>query len=516
VPRTRPILRGPLVARLATLASLAVILPAVPLAAVATSSAPTPPALTRTAASAEGDAPVSLWAPTRYETSAYRGRAWTDLGLRLVANDATFELISHRAGYDEKISTVWKSPGGDVALPLGSMTSMGTLRQFLKLTLDPVKSGPTRTMVRGVCFAGYAERVDPAATVTSPYPQWCSYSPFAIGARQGIEAGWAMPLLGNSRAPFKVDPGRYRVTATINPRYAKVFGLTQAEASRTMTLVVKDEEQQGGGHGRLAGRTAPTLPAAQPAAHAPTGPSADEPPPSTVPDLRSVPAWGIQIDGTGDFLQFSATVWNAGNSPLVVDGFREEGEDEMTGYQYFFDADGNQTGYHEVGHFHWDAKPTHQHWHFRDFASYTLLKADQTAIVKSRKEAFCLANTDSVDTTVPGAVLNPSNTDLSTSCGEYGSLSIREVLVSGWGDTYAQFRAGQSFDLKGLPNGTYFIEVRANPRGRLVEGSEDNNVALRKIVIGGKPGARTVTVPKVGLVVEPPTPGQGGGGRPHR
>ena len=508
MPRNHPILRTPLTARLATLASLAVILPALPLAATAstTSTAITatggPTALSQ---AADEHAPLSLWAPKRYETTAYTGRAWTDLGLRLVAHGETFELSSSRSSYDAKISTVWKSPGGDVALPPGSMRTMGTLRGFLKLTLDPVQAGGTQQLVRGVCFAGYAERVDPAATATSPYPRWCSYNPFATGARQGIQAGWAMPLLGNGRAPFKVEPGRYRVTAKINPRYTKAFGLSEADATRTMALVVKGAR---GGAGR-ASLTPPTSRVASPAAAAPTGPAAEELP-ATMPDLRSVPAWGIQIAEKGDYLQFSATVWNAGDSPLVVDGFRKEGEDEMNAYQYFFDADGTQTGYQPVGHFHWDAKPTHQHWHFRDFASYTLLKADKTAIVKSRKEAFCLANTDAVDTTVPSAVLNPDNTDLSTSCGEYGSLSIREVLASGWGDTYAQFRAGQSFDLKGLPNGTYYIEVRANPRGRLVEGSQDNNVALRKIVIGGKPGARTVKVPKVGLVVEPSQGGRGG------
>ncbi|MDP2775085.1 MAG: hypothetical protein Q8O61_16150, partial [Nocardioides sp.] len=336
-------------ARLAIIAGLALVAPTAPALAGVTAG---PPASSAPAATqrAGGDAPVSLWAPKRYETSAYRGRAWTDLGLRLVAHGETFELSSSRSGYDARISTVWKAPGGDVALPLGSMRTMGTLRGFLKFTLDPVKAGRTQQLVRGVCFAGYAERVDPAATATSPYPQWCSYNPFAIGARQGIQAGWAMPLLGNG-GPLKVQPGRYRVTAKINPRYTKAFGLSEADATRTMTLVVKGER---GGAGRAA-LTPPRSRVASPAAAAPTGPTAEELP-ATMPDLRSVPAWGIQVAEKGDHLQFSATVWNAGDSPLVVDGFRKEGEDEMDAYQYFFDADGTQTGYQPVGHFHWDAK----------------------------------------------------------------------------------------------------------------------------------------------------------------
>jgi hypothetical protein len=123
--------------------------------------------------------------------------------------------------------------------------------------------------------------------------------------------------------------------------------------------------------------------------------------------------------------------------------------------------------------------------------------------VRSRKEAFCLANTDFVDATVPGAAWRQQTDDLGTSCGEYDSQSLREVLSAGWGDTYSQIRAGQAFRLNGLPNGTYYIEVRANPNGRLTEAHTDDNVSLRKIIIGGKPGARTVEVPQVGIIKEP-------------
>ena len=119
----------------------------------------------------------------------------------------------------------------------------------------------------------------------------------------------------------------------------------------------------------------------------------------------------------GNFLRFAATVWNAGDSPLVVDGFRRDGEAVMDAYQYFFDGDGNQTGYQQIGEFEFDEKPSHQHWHFRDFATYTLLRADQTTAAVSKKEAFCLANTDSIDQTVTNADWNPENTDLSTDCG---------------------------------------------------------------------------------------------------
>jgi len=153
-----------------------------------------------------------------------------------------------------------------------------------------------------------------------------------------------------------------------------------------------------------------------------------------------------------------------------------------------------------AGQLEYDARDGHDHWHFRDFAGYSLLDHDKTKVLDSGKEAFCLAATDPIDLTVPGAEWRPWLTDLGTACGEPGSLWIREVLAAGWGDTYTQYRPGQSFEITDLPNGTYYIQVHANPDGVLLEGSTYNNLALRKIKIHGKQGARWVEVPAYGVI----------------
>ncbi|MET9804201.1 lysyl oxidase family protein [Streptomyces sp. NPDC006368] len=258
----------------------------------------------------------------------------------------------------------------------------------------------------------------------------------------------------------------------------------------------------GDGGGQTDGsRKAPAL---KPLSKRPTGkPVVPDVP---MPDLRSLPAYGITISGGGsdvpgkDYLAFSANVWNAGPAQLVVDGFRAPGKELMDAYQYFYDAKGKQVGYTPTGTMEWDPRPGHEHWHFTDFASYRLLKADRKEAVRSGKEAFCLANTDAVDYTVKNANWHPYNTDLSTACGQENSISVREVLDVGSGDTYTQDLPGQSFDITDLPNGTYYIQVLANPEKRLKETSLTNNSALRKVVLGGRPGARTVTVPAHHLV----------------
>jgi hypothetical protein len=67
--------------------------------------------------------------------------------------------------------------------------------------------------------------------------------------------------------------------------------------------------------------------------------------------------------------------------------------------------------------------------------------------------------------------------------------------IIGWGDSYFQEVAGQSFGITQLPNGVRHIEVVANPDRALHETSTRNDVALRKVILGGTPGHRTVRVP---------------------
>jgi hypothetical protein len=222
------------------------------------------------------------------------------------------------------------------------------------------------------------------------------------------------------------------------------------------------------------------------------------PDPSIRPDLVALPAWGISIDhqhtGNRDFLTFGATVWDRGRSPVVVEGFRRPGEPIMDGWEYFYE-DGVPVGRAPAGDLTYDARPGHQHWHFEQFARYALLDADQTQIVRSEKTGFCLSATDAIDMAAPGADWNPYAVGLETACGGRSSIWIREVLPSGWGDTYFQGLPGQSFDVTDLPNGTYYISVQANPDGLLIEGSMTNNTEERQITLSGERGNRKVTVP---------------------
>jgi hypothetical protein len=477
-----------------TLSSVGVALVAlaVPALAAATGVAAPSSASAPAPAAVAAEPPFVLESAKTVDVYRYDGYIYDDLGVRLTAGSRPFEVRSYRPSYDQEILTQWQSPDGPKSLPAGTVKVWDGLPRFVTLTLVDRDGKTVYERTRRVCLNGGAERMRPDAPARSPYPWGCPVSPWTKGSVQGVQSGWSIPLVQGYG--LKLPFGRYRASVTVGPRYVRMLGLTPEQATHAWPLRVL--RPAPGDFGFRKRERSSTL--ARPAASEPTEASGGTVA-GPVPDLQSLPAFDMSIGSGGNYLRFSATVWNAGDSPLVVDGFRRPGEEVMDAYQYFFDTDGNQTGYQQVGEMEWHAA-NHNHWHFHDFARYRLLKADRTTAVRSKKESFCLANTDAVDYTVPGADWRPENTDLSSACGGRGTLSLREVLSSGSGDTYAQYRAGQSFNLKGLPNGRYYVAVEANPVHHLVESDTTNNVSLRRVWIGGREGHRTVAMAQVGII----------------
>jgi hypothetical protein len=458
-----------------------------------------------------------------------RGFVDLDLGVNIVAGDTPLEIHATRKSYADPIvaDQIVTHDGGEERrrLPAGTVTDFSGLKRFTTITIKNSKGKAVKKYETDFCANAWdSTRTRPDAPAQNPYPRGCSTgNPFILGAVWGIQAGWNaqtadMPMRGNLDLPL----GKYTVSVTLNPAYQKFFQIPAKAATATVQLTVVKASAAGdlaraakarasSGHGAHHGEGDPKaqissyLPEFRPAARRPAANAMPRGGPR--PDLRSLPAWGISLQrGTNAktgkpngkwYVNFGATVWNAGTSPLLVDGFRRSGANVMDAYQYFFDAGGNQVGSRQAGTMEWDARTGHKHWHFKDFAQYNLLRANLQQSVRSGKESFCLANTDAVDYTVPSAKWRPENTDLATSCGMQTSLGVREVLDVGSGDTYSQDRPGQSFEITGLPNGTYYIQVKANPGGKLAESSTGNNTSLRKIVLGGTAKKRTLTVPAV-------------------
>jgi hypothetical protein len=424
---------------------------------------------------------------------------YLDLGTNVVAGRNPLDIRLTRKSYRDPIVARQRLGKRTRTVPAGLLRGWAGFKDFLHLTLTDAAGVEVFDTDQDFCPNGPSVRTRPDAPGTSPYPDWCGTNPWTLGNVLGIQAGWGSATSGGyGGEPVDLADGTYTARISINAAHRRFFAIPADQASVAVEVTVTTVAGEGpllDAHRHADAGKAPATPAPKPrgVARVPAGPR---------PDLRALPAWDIATIPAGeggegrDQLAFSANVWNAGPSPLVVDGFRRSGTELMDAYQYFYDAKGRQVGWAPTGTFEWDQRAGHVHWHFTDFASYRLLKANRQEAVRSGKEAFCLAPTDSIDLNVKGANWKPASTGLGTSsCGSANSIGIRETLDTGWGDTYSQSLPGQSFDIGDVPNGTYYIEVTANPGGHLYERSKANNRSLRKVVLGGSPGARTVKVP---------------------
>jgi hypothetical protein len=427
-----------------------------------------------------------------------------DPGAYITAEDGPFELRIARTDYDTPPAIsqyVYTDAGVEVRpLPAEVLEGWVGLAEFTDVEVRRANGTTVTSWSASFCpNAWERQRVNDSGPVEARYPFYCPTNPFTKSAVWGIDEGWASALFGYDSPAVKVKDGVYDVTVAVDSRYIELFNIAPEDSTVTVSVEIKTAKCRHhcdggipiGGPGvndnsqRASGTATESIPV----------PNMDSPDSSVLPDLVALPSWGIGTEHRRgrDWLTFGSTVWTGGASPLVVEGFRRPESDIMDGYQYFY-KDGEPVGRDQVGTLEYDTRRGHQHWHFKQFAAYQLLDADQSVVVKSGKEAFCLAPTDAIDLAVPGADWSPE-TGLQTACGQQTSIWVREILPIGWGDTYFQGLPGQSFDITDLPNGTYFIEVEANPGSLLHEQSFDNNIELREVILKGKPGKRRVEVP---------------------
>ncbi len=437
------------------------------------------------------------------------GSVYLDPGIWVASLGAALRLDVQRADYRSPVTVtqVVSRPGGGtvrVRWP-GSVVAPvpGRLRGFFRLTVATTAGRVLLTRSLGFCpDSADPERALPSAAVTSPYPQQCVADPFFQSLVWGVARGWAVDPQEASTPVLPLRLGHYQVTETIAPRYRRLLHITAADAVARVRLTVTP------GPPCCTAPAVPRRPGAPGAARggarppAPRVPRLADPPASSLPDLIPLPSWGIWVSHhpatrhhpASDQLDFSATVWVGGHGPLDVQGFRSPGSPRMAAYQYFW-QDGRVIGRAPAGTMGFDAQRGHDHWHFQQFARYSLLAAARRTAVRSYKMGFCLAPTEPVDLLLPGAPWQPPSVGLGGQCGVPTALWVRELLPVGWGDTYVQYLQGQSFDITGLPDGTYYIEIAANPEHLLHETDTGNDVSLRRVILGGSPGHRWVRVP---------------------
>src|SRR5215472_597952 len=499
----------------AGLAAAAIITQGTPLASGAstTSAAAMASAARQAAAGAAGSGPaVKLTAAQPSITlHSFQGNVIMDPGIWVASLGSALQFNVRRASYTKPvtITQIINTPGRPVRarqLPARVLDGWFGLRDFIRMTVRNGGGKVVASHMLTFCPNTFdPERASPQSPAATPYPQQCGADPFPRSMVWGIARGWATdPAEDYPPSPlgpgpfFQLSPGRYRVTETISATYARLFHVSARDATKTVKVtVVKGHgccATAAGRPGRLAGRGHAQ---GRPLPPLPRVPVLMNPPKAAEPDLVALPSWGISTSHTRagrDLLNFGATVWIGGNARLDVEGFRSPGSPVMRAYQYFW-LGGHVIGRVRAGTMGFDSRRGHRHWHFEQFARYELLSAGRKLAVRSHKQGFCIGPSDPVDLLARHAVWQPPLTGLIGQCGLPTTLWVREALPVGWGDTYFQSVAGQSFDITSVPNGTYYIEVAANPLRVLHETTTANDVSLRKVILSGTKGHRRVKVP---------------------
>jgi hypothetical protein len=445
----------------------------------------------------------------KVQLESHEGRVALDLGVYVTPVGGDFIVNARKETWYSPPTGQQVDTRGNVVrrLPAEMVDDFSGLKDFAKVTF--YDEGGTKVASTKLTFCPNPwerQRVTDQSVPESIYPATgCeTWFPFTRGDVWGIDQGWASPLqMGGddwSAGGIRVPPGRYTVRVNITQAYARLLGVAGKDREVTLRARVRaarvppEEPEHIGATGDDLNRMmaqADTPRSPEPGVRTMDAAPAE----AQLPDLAAVPAWALEAtsENDRDLLTFASTPWNRGPGVFAVEGFRRPNRDAMDAYQYLYDAAGKVQGRVPIGDMVYHAGGGHDHWHFLQFARFDLLDRDRNRVVKSQKQGFCIVPTDAVDLTRRGAVLRPWNSGGGSSCGGQTSLWVREVLPAGWGDTYFNVE-GQAFDITRVPNGRYLVRVRVDPERRLAQQSTSNDVAFRKIKLGGSRGARTVEV----------------------
>ena len=191
----------------------------------------------------------------------YGQRIQLSLGIYAIAGDEGFRIDAHRRSWSEPITAEVVRPGGNVALPDGSLDTFAKIRNFFTLTFTDRGTGDTvYTHNYGFCPAGDAVRVDPnAVNPDVAFPAFCPYNPYTRGAVYGISPGFGLPVFGDYGHSVQMPIGHYTATVTMNQTFADLLGTGPADATSSVDVdVVKNDGSGCFVHSRAFGCKTPT------------------------------------------------------------------------------------------------------------------------------------------------------------------------------------------------------------------------------------------------------------------
>lgn len=178
---------------------------------------------------------------------------------------------------------------------------------------------------------------------------------------------------------------------------------------------------------------------------------------------------------------------NIGNGPLHIFGVhpnhgKAPDDDVQRVKQRIFQSDGS---YYDVRAGTFVYHPSHGHTHFEDWAIYRLREVLENngvgaVVAESDKTSFCLLDSYVYDEEIPGFPGAP----VYTTCGEDA-----QGISVGYEDIYDKSLPDQWIDITDVPDGVYWLESEVDPKNRIIESDESNNIARIKVRLNrGFPG----------------------------
>ena len=258
----------------------------------------------------------------------------------------------------------------------------------------------------------------------------------------------------------------------------------------------------------------------------PTLPELLPPPVSPLlPDLAMSPLTdvsAVQIEGGGDYVQFTAAVSNVGVGAFIVHAVRGDGRGPWRVSQRFDEPDGSTSETVTNGDVVWGGHG-HDHWHVHLGASYWLTRPGSSAVLRSYdKVGFCFFDQRPLVTQPSTAPKHPQFPK--SACNGHGTLEFTMGLSPGWGDPYPWALPDQRLLLTGLRDGVYRLWATADPGRwfREAERDEQRHVARSPRAASDDPSARRGRPPgargrpDVARALARAEPERGGGALRHR
>lgn len=186
-------------------------------------------------------------------------------------------------------------------------------------------------------------------------------------------------------------------------------------------------------------------------------------------------------------LRFTSVIVNLGPGPFQLYGYDEDGTavvgDDLLVRQQILLGNGTFLDQDTTATMFW-ARDGHNHFHAHGLTNLKLFDADGREVARSRKVGFCFLDSYRYTSTQPSVYNSASHV-----CVPAPNGRVPMGVSPKWADIYVATIAWQWIDISGLPNGTYRVEVVADPPwstgGRFLEANESNNRGWTKIRITG-------------------------------